>query len=79
MPAATPIAEFTQIVAAVVIPSTVSPWRRIAPPPRKPMPVTICPATRLVSPTPLVISRDRIVNSAEPTAIRMLVRSPAGF
>src|SRR6187431_2414209 len=39
-PAAMPIAALTQIVAAVVRPWTFSPLRRIAPAPRKPMPVT---------------------------------------
>ncbi|HZP48588.1 MAG TPA: hypothetical protein VFB07_08640 [Vicinamibacterales bacterium] len=40
-PAAIPTAAFTQIVAAVVIPWTSPRLRRIAPAPRKPMPVTI--------------------------------------
>ena len=79
MPAATPIAAFTQIVAAVVMPWTVSRLRMIAPPPRKPMPVTICAAMRPGSAPPCAIEADMIVNNAEPTAIRMFVRRPAGF
>ena len=40
-PSAIPIAATAQSVAAVVSPRMVSPWRMIAPAPRKPMPLTI--------------------------------------
>ena len=65
--------------AAVVMPCTALPLRRIAPPPRKPIPVTICAAIRSAVPASCPISDERIVKSADPSAIRMLVRSPAGF
>ncbi|MDF2740999.1 MAG: hypothetical protein K0S88_2367 [Actinomycetia bacterium] len=42
------------MLAAVVRPLTVSPWRTMAPPPRNPIPVTIWAARRLGSvPMPL--------------------------
>ena len=46
VPAAMPIAATAQMVAAVVSPRTRSLRRKIVPAPRKPMPVTICAATR---------------------------------
>src|SRR5262245_317645 len=49
----------------------------MAPAPRKPIPVTTCAAMR--SGVPPVSCSDVIVKSADPSAIRMLVRSPAGF
>jgi hypothetical protein len=51
----------------------------IAPAPRKPMPVTICAAMRPGSPVGPDISIDISVNSAAPTVMRMLVRSPASL
>ncbi len=48
-PAAMPIAATIQRLAAVVSPRTETPWRRIAPAPRKPTPVTICAAIRVGS------------------------------
>src|ERR1051326_6606147 len=81
-----PIAAETQSVAAVVRPRTVSPWRMIAPAPRKPMPVTICAAMRVGSarttwPPPVRKSRkpyaETIVNSAEPRQTRRWVRRTA--
>ena len=74
-----PTAAFTQIVAAVVIPWTLVPLRRIAPPPRNPMPVTICAAMRSGVPPACAIWIETMVKSADPSAIRMLVRRPAGF
>src|SRR3954451_8990188 len=77
-PAAMPIAAVSQSVAAVVSPRTEKPWRMIAPAPRKPIPVTICAATRVGSTfaesNPYAPA---IVNSAAPTATRRCVRSPA--
>jgi hypothetical protein len=45
-PAAVPTAATSQIVAAVVRPRTESRRTKITPAPRKPMPLTICAATR---------------------------------
>jgi hypothetical protein len=78
-PAATPTAAFTHTVAAVVRPWMPLSVRMIAPAPRNPMPVTICAAMRPGSPNGPDISIDITVNSAAPTAMRMLVRSPASF
>jgi hypothetical protein len=44
-----PIAATTHSVAAVVSPRTDSPWRMMAPAPRKPIPVTTCAAMRVGS------------------------------
>ena len=55
-----PIAATTQSVAAVVSPRTDTPWRMMAPAPRKPIPVTIWAAMRVgsnVTPCPKVKSR----------------------
>ena len=46
---------------------------------RKPMPVTICAAIRSDVPPCCAMAIDTIVNSAEPTAIRMLVRRASGL
>ena len=46
-----PTAAANQMVAAVVRPRTVDGVRQIVPAPRKPMPVTICAATRAGSRT----------------------------
>ena len=46
-----PIAATTQSPAAVVSPRMESPWRMIAPAPRKPIPVTIWAAMRVGSKT----------------------------
>jgi hypothetical protein len=48
-----------------VIPCTLFPLRRIAPPPRNPMPVTICAAMRSSIPSACAIWIETIVNSAE--------------
>src|SRR5712692_7350624 len=81
-----PIAATSQRVAAVVSPRTESPWRMIAPAPRKPMPLTICAAIRVGSarttePPCTRNSRkpyaETIVKSAEPTQTTRCVRSPA--
>src|ERR1051325_5905438 len=85
-PSAMPIAATTQMVAALVSPTTAPRAWRIVPAPMKPTPVTIWAATRVVSvpggidPPPAdSIASDRWVYSTEPTQIRMLVRSPAGL
>src|SRR5262245_56006998 len=56
-----------------------SPLRRIAPAPRKPMPVTTCAAMRSGEPAPAPNSTERIENSAEPSAMSMFVLRPAGL
>src|SRR5216683_3071725 len=69
----------TQIIAAVVSPWTSPPWRRIAPAPRNPTPVTICAAIRVGSTPDLKAgSRPTPVNMHAPTAISDMVLSPAG-
>src|SRR5260221_60874 len=69
----------TQIIAAVVKPWTSPPWRRIAPAPRNPTPVTICAAMRVGS-TPVLKpgSSPSPVNMHAPTAISDIVLRPAG-
>src|ERR1700736_6668837 len=49
------------------------------PAPRKPIPVTICAATRPASPVLLVNAYPTIVNAQEPRATSAMVRKPAGF
>src|SRR5882762_593157 len=79
------MAATTQIVAALVSPTTAPRAWRIVPAPMKPTPVTICAATRVVSvpgaiaPAALSIASERCVYRTEPTQIRMFVRSPAGL
>src|SRR5216683_551514 len=80
------MAATTQIVAALVNPTTAPRAWRMVPAPMKPTPVTICAATRVVSvpggiaPAPaLIIASERCVYSTEPMQIKMLVLSPAGF
>src|SRR6266851_1990691 len=69
----------TQIIAAVVSPWTSPPWRKIAPAPRNPTPVTICAAIRVGSTPDLKAgSRPTPVNMHAPTAIKDMVLSPAG-
>src|SRR6185437_2027582 len=74
-----PIAAVTQIVADVVRPWTSALPRRMAPAPRKPMPVTICAAIRSEVPPPFAKAIETIVNSAEPRPISVIVRRPAGL
>jgi hypothetical protein len=78
-PDATPIAAFTQIVAAVVMPCTLRPLWMMAPAPRNPMPDTICAATRSVLPPDPPKVSDTSVKRAAPSVMRMFVRSPAGL
>src|SRR5229473_5259602 len=67
------------MVAAVVRPRTSVPWRRIAPAPRKPTPVTICAAMRVGSVRlPKNDSRLIVVNRHAPTPTSAIVRIPAG-
>src|SRR6267154_3301637 len=80
------MAATTQIVAALVRPTTAPRAWRIVPAPMKPTPVTICAATRVVSVPggiapvlPVSIASDRCVYSTDPMQIRMLVLSPAGL
>src|SRR6267143_79756 len=80
------IAATTQMVAALVSPTTAPRACRIVPAPMNPTPVTICAATRVVSVPggmpPLLaasIASERCVYSTEPMQMRMLVRSPAGL
>src|ERR671934_1696890 len=81
-----PIAATTHSVAAVVSPRTDSPWRMIAPAPRKPIPVTICAAIRVGSARTTLDPEARnawkpyaetIVKSAEPSETSRCVRRPA--
>src|SRR6266496_27942 len=73
------MAATTQIVAALVSPTTAPRAWRIVPAPMKPTPVTIWPATRVASVAPCTIVSDSCVYRAEPMQIRMLVRRPAGL
>ena len=57
---------------------TITPTR-ITPAPRKPMPVTICAATRPESPVVVVKTNETIVKVAEPKQTSTSVRRPAGF
>src|SRR5258708_12128150 len=73
------MAATNQIVAAVV-----TPWMLVVPlgrkpPQRKPTPVKIWAATRPESPLELVNAYPTIVNADEPSAIKAIVRMPAGF
>src|SRR3954466_9753848 len=81
-----PIPATSQSVAAVVRPRTDSPWRMMAPAPRKPIPLTICAAIRVgsvrTSTPPLVTNSlnpyaETSVKSAEPTETTRCVRNPA--
>src|SRR5262245_45808813 len=56
-----------------------SPLRRMAPAPRKPIPVTTCAAMRSAEPAPAPNWTERIENSAEPSAMSMFVLRPAGL
>jgi hypothetical protein len=62
---------------AVVMPTILPRSRKITPAPRKPIPLTIVAAIRgsLAS----AIFQDRIVNTVEPTQIKINVRRPAGL
>jgi hypothetical protein len=81
-PAAIPIPAAAHRLAAVVRPRTDGPYLRIAPAPRKPMPVTIWAATRDGSAAlPSGVGKPTIestVNSADPSATSRWVRIPAG-
>src|SRR5579864_153420 len=76
-----PMDATTKMVAAVVRPVTppVRAWI-IEPAPMKPMPGMICEAMRVPSPLPSLPAScmERMVNSAAPKEINILVRSPAG-
>src|SRR5579884_702404 len=83
-----PIAATSQRLAAVVRPRIVNPWRKMTPAPRKPMPVTICAATRdgskltTLPPWPKKPANPYAptsVKSAAPAETSMCVRSPAAF
>src|SRR6202521_6001908 len=69
----------TQIMAAVVNPWTSPPWRKMAPAPRNPTPVTICAAIRVGS-TPVLKAGNMPspVNIHAPTAMSDIVLRPAG-
>src|SRR6267143_405068 len=74
-----PMAATNQMVAAVVTPCMLVLPLSNTPPPRKPTPVTIWAATRPESPLELVKAYPTMVNAAEPSAIKAIVRIPAGF
>src|ERR1700674_2388393 len=75
-----PNAATTQIVAAVVIPWTSPPLRRMVPAPRKPTPVTIWAAMRVGSTrAPKIVSIPIPVKRHAPTPTRAIVRIPAGW
>src|SRR2546427_2025741 len=80
------MAATTQIVAALVKPTTAPRAWRIVPAPMSPTPVTICAARGVVSvpagiapATALTRAGERCVYSTEPMQIKMLVLSPAGL
>jgi hypothetical protein len=77
-PSAMPGAAASQMVEAVVRPMTLPPSRRIAPAPRNPMPVTMLAAMR-VGLSSLPSRTDRIVKSAAPRQMKMMVRNPAAL
>src|SRR5439155_10255268 len=75
-----PIAATIQRLPAVVRPRTEIPSRMIAPAPRKPIPVTICAATRVGStlvPKSANPYAPTIVNRHEPSETSRCVRMPA--
>src|SRR5579862_2326026 len=75
-----PTAATTQRLPAVVKPRTDRPSRRIAPAPRKPIPVTTCAATRVGStrePKSLKPYAPTSVNRAAPSDTSRCVRTPA--
>src|SRR5690625_2637776 len=84
-PAAIPTAAVTQILAAVVRPTTMLRRVKITPAPRNPIPLTICAAIRdgsrrASSPsTALKPDADTNVKTAEPHPTRTWVRNPALF
>ncbi len=78
-PTAIPMDAETQMIAAVVAPLTRRRPCRMTPAPRKPIPVTICAATRPESPVVLVKANESIVKTAAPRQTRAIVRMPAGF
>lgn len=76
-----PNAAVVHITAALVSPRMLSPCRMIAPPPKKPMPVTTPAAMRVGSPRPAAPpNRDRYVESIQSNVqereIRIIVRGP---
>src|SRR2546423_2782052 len=71
-----PIAAVAQMVAAVVSPRTRSFRRKMVPAPRKPMPVTICAATREGS-VWLKPNAPTTVKRHDPSATMVTVRKPA--
>src|SRR2546423_8023022 len=71
-----PIAAVAQMVAAVVSPRTRSFRRKMVPAPRKPMPGTICAATREGS-VWLKPNAPTTVNKHDPRATMVTVRKPA--
>src|SRR5215475_12486790 len=73
-PSAMPTPATTQMVAAVVRPKTNPCAWSTEPAPRNPIPVMICAPMR-VSPKAF----EMLINSVEPTQIKMFVRSPAGL
>ena len=85
-PQAIPIAAVIQTLAAVVNPRTMSPRTKIRPPPIKPMPVTICAATRdrssstrLGERTSLNPNLETSIINAAPNPTSVYVRRPALF
>src|SRR5690625_4330709 len=84
-PAAIPTAAVTQMLAAVVSPTTMLRRVKITPAPRNPIPLTICAAIRegsrrTSSPrTALKPNADTNVKTAEPHPTRTWVRNPALF
>ena len=74
IPTRAPIAAVAHIVAAVVSPCTSSPFLKMIPAPRNPMPDTICATTRELSPPSIV--GDIRQNRVEPRQISDSVRIP---
>src|SRR5690554_4992399 len=75
-----PIAAATQIILAVVSPFIEASSLKITPAPKKPIPLTIYEAIRVVS---VLVTRpilyDIIVNKVEPSEIIVMVRKPAAL
>ena len=77
-PTTMPRAAAIQMVEAVVSPTTCPLSRRITPAPMNPIPATILAAMRtgsLATPS----SKDRMVNSADPKQMKVMVRNPAAL
>ena len=78
-PIVSPIADAAQIVAAEVSPFMFSPCRKIAPPPKKPIPETTCAASLAGSAfTDFPRFSESNINKVDERLIRITVLTPIG-